>query len=180
MLSNPLSWQSRTSCWYLVYSSTSLVLPEWCSFHMMTAWGGLVSELWTAPPLASGVSSRGQPPVTISGLTAGDFVRLGLGRLVSDPLLRRWWCSAVALLRLEVSFSSLVPGCLQALPTPCHGAIYISPWVIAILYPDRMCAKVPLSPHSLHSGSSLIPHLVYAPWAASSKDLALLPYWLCR
>src|SRR4029434_2359236 len=32
-------------------------------------------------------------------------------------------------------------------------------WVNAVLHPDRMCAVVPLPPHNLHSGSSLIPHL---------------------
>ena len=33
------------------------------------------------------------------------------------------------------------------------------PCVNAVLHPDRMCAIVPLPPHNLHSGSSLIPHL---------------------
>jgi len=35
---------------------------------------------------------------------------------------------------------------------PCHG-------VINIFDSDRMCAMVPLPPPSLHSGSSLMPHL---------------------
>lgn len=38
----------------------------------------------------------------------------------------------------------------------CH--LYL-PWLRAVLHPASMCAIVPLPPHSLHDGSSLIPHL---------------------
>lgn len=102
----------------------------------------------------SGVSSKGRPPVPIPGQTAGDSVWLGLGQLVSDPLYeddgsQKWLCLAGHFLLFSC------PRYLRALPTPCHGTIYISPGILF----STLTECGPSLLHHQPTQSSLSPHL---------------------
>ncbi len=154
---HPLSRQSWTSCWYLpfflsaassqpsshgtVNSTRMIFFPS--GDHIMMSGLRVVDSTVSG----SGVSSRGQPPFPIPWLTARDSVWLGWGQQVFGPLSQRRWCSAVVLLWLVVSSPFPAPGCLLALPTPCHGATCISP-VLMQSCTLTECAPLFLSRHT--------------------------------